>query len=202
MSQTSSRGRATPVGSVELDWNLLELPGELHQPRESKDFKLYTTLQFNRSRTGTKYQRGAEPCPKTNLTVAFSISHDHQAVGIYGHYTLVNGDETSFYRHLIRDFGIPNQEGKDKWTAYKFSRNVYDTFAPIHAERICAAVDELPDPEVFLVEALSQQSDADFVGQDDSQSTLSYSQESAQKPPSSQTTEPVFKKPKGKGTRK
>ncbi|KAI9781330.1 MAG: hypothetical protein M1835_004329 [Candelina submexicana] len=130
--------------------------------------------------------------------LAFSVSHDHRAVRIYGHYALINGNDTSFYRHLIRDFSITDQDGKDKWTAYKFTRNVYDTFYPNHLGRICAAVDQLPDPEGFLVQPLSQQSNAESVEQDDSQSTPSYSQESLTRLPSSQTTEPVFKKPKGK----
>lgn len=129
--------------------------------------------------------------------LAFSVSHDHQAVKIYGHYALIDGKDTSFYRHLIHHFSIISQDGKDKWTAYKFTRNVYDTFVPIHLKRIYAAVDQLPDPEVFLVEPLSQQSNAESVEQDDSQSTPSYSQESLSRLPSSQTTEPVFKKPKG-----
>jgi len=133
--------------------------------------------------------------------LAFSVSHDHRAVRIYGHYALINGNETSFYRHPIRNFDITDQDGKDKWTAYKFTRNVYDTFVPIHLERIRIAVDQLPDPDVFLVQPLSQQSNAQSLEQDDSQSTPSYSQESLPRLPSSQTTEPVFKKLKGKDTR-
>ena len=129
--------------------------------------------------------------------LAFSVSHDNEAVRIYGHYALTNGRETSFYRHLIRKFDFTDQEGKERWTTYKFTRNIYDTFVPIHLERICAVVDQLPDPDIFLVESLSQQSNAECVEQDDSQSTPSYSQESVLRLPSSQTTEPVFKKPKG-----
>lgn len=36
--------------------------------------------------------------------LAFSISHDHSSVRIYGHYPLVEGDKTSFYRHPIHKF--------------------------------------------------------------------------------------------------
>ncbi|KAI9670787.1 MAG: hypothetical protein M1817_003898 [Caeruleum heppii] len=134
--------------------------------------------------------------------LAFSVSHDNRVVRIYGHYALIDGKDTSFYRHLIKSFDIVSDDGKDKWLTYKFTRNVYDTFVPLHLKRICAAVDQLPDPEAFLVEPLSQQSNAESVEQGDSQSAPSYSQESASRLPSSQTTEPVFKKPKGKGTRK
>jgi len=132
--------------------------------------------------------------------LAFSVSHDNEAVRIYGHYALIVGAETRFYRHSVHKFDITAQDGKDKWTAYRFTRNVYDTFVPIHLERIRAAVDQLPDPDIFLVEPLSQQSNAESFEQDDSQPSPSFSQESLPRLASSQTTEPVFKKPKGKDT--
>lgn len=34
-------------------------------------------------------------------------------------------------------------DGKDKWTAYKFTKNVYDIWISIHLKRICLAIDEL-----------------------------------------------------------
>ena len=136
---------------------------------------------------------------RTILT--FSVSHDHQAVRIYGHYVLINGKDTSFYRHLIRNFSITDQDGKDKWTAYTFTKNIYDTFVPIHLERIYAAVDQLPDPEVFLVKPFSQQLNAESFEQDDSQSAMPWSQESMSKLPSSQRSMPEFKKPRGNSAR-
>ena len=33
--------------------------------------------------------------------LAFSISHDHTSVRIYGHYPVIKGDKTTFYRHPI-----------------------------------------------------------------------------------------------------
>lgn len=134
--------------------------------------------------------------------LAFSVSHDNEAVRIYGHYALINEAETHFYRHTIRKFDFTEQDGKDKWTAYKFTRNVYDTFVPIHLERIRVAIDQLPDPEVFLVEPLSQQSNPDLGEQDDSQLTASYSDERAPRLRSSQTSEPEFKKPKVRGAKR
>ncbi len=131
--------------------------------------------------------------------LTYSISHDNEGVRIYGHYALINGKDTSFYRHPIRNFDITDQDGKEKWTAYKFTRNVYDKFYPIHHERICSAVDQLPNPEDFDVESFSQQSTLDSFDQNDSQLTTSYSQQTEPELPSSQTSEPVFKKPKGNG---
>ena len=131
--------------------------------------------------------------------LTFSVSHDHRAVRIYGHYVLINGKDTSFYRHLLRDFSITDQDGKDKWTAYKFTVSVYNDFRRIHYERVCSAVDQLPDPEDFAVESFSQQSNLESFEQNDSQLTTSLSQQTESELPSSQTSEPVFKKPKGRG---
>ncbi|OAA47106.1 hypothetical protein NOR_02742 [Metarhizium rileyi] len=40
---------------------------------------------------------------------AFSISHDHRSVRIYGHYPVLEGKETKYYRHLIHlDFDHPS----------------------------------------------------------------------------------------------
>jgi len=42
-------------------------------------------------------------------------------------------------------------DGKEKWTAYKFTKNVYDKWMPTHLKRICSVIDELlldPDFEV------------------------------------------------------
>lgn len=58
--------------------------------------------------------------------LAFSLSHDNTIVRIFGHYALIEGELTTFYRHPIRKFDFTEQDGKEKWTAYKFTRNVYD----------------------------------------------------------------------------
>ncbi|MCJ1395927.1 hypothetical protein MMC18_008813 [Xylographa bjoerkii] len=56
--------------------------------------------------------------------LAFSISHDNEAVRIFGHYSVIDGDKTTFYRHPIHKFDFTALDGKDKWTAYKFTKNV------------------------------------------------------------------------------
>ncbi|KAK0612593.1 hypothetical protein B0T17DRAFT_593504 [Bombardia bombarda] len=73
--------------------------------------------------------------------LAFSISHNDEMVKIYGHYPVIDGNKTTFYRHPIREFVL---ESKEKWTAYTFTRNVYDTWMPTHLKRICSVIDELP----------------------------------------------------------
>jgi hypothetical protein len=90
--------------------------------------------------------------------LAFSISHDDRTVRIYGHYPVIDGNKTKFYRHLIHEFSFVANRGEAKWTAYKFTKNVYDIWMPAHFKRICSAIDELPSIEV------SQQSEAGESG--------------------------------------
>jgi hypothetical protein len=58
--------------------------------------------------------------------LAFSISHNHQIVRIYSYYPIIDGKKTTFYRHPIREFSFTKLDSKEKWTAYKFTKNVYD----------------------------------------------------------------------------
>ena len=74
--------------------------------------------------------------------LTFSISHDHTCAKIYGHYPVIEGDKTTFYRHPIRQFFFTN--GKERWIAYKFTKNVYDIWMPKLHELICSAIDDLP----------------------------------------------------------
>ena len=46
--------------------------------------------------------------------LAFSISHDHSTVRIYGHYPMIDRNKTTFYYHLIRKFDFTELNGKDK----------------------------------------------------------------------------------------
>ena len=76
--------------------------------------------------------------------LAFSISHDHHSVRIYGHYPIIDGPNTTFYRHPIYNFDFTTLDGKEKWTTYKFTKNVYDIWMPTHFKRICSVIDQLP----------------------------------------------------------
>lgn len=93
--------------------------------------------------------------------LAFSISHDHRTVRTYGHYTLIDGNNTTFYRHPIHRFDFTALDGKEKWTAFKFVRNVYNVWMPMHSNRICSTIDRLPSGLDF---GLSQQSELQFPG--------------------------------------
>ncbi|KAK6396216.1 hypothetical protein LTR81_025960, partial [Elasticomyces elasticus] len=85
------------------------------------------------------------------VILVFSISHDHSTVRIHGHYPVTEGKNTAYYRHPVRKFDFTEQDGKEKWTAYKFTKNVYDVWMTMHFARICSVIDELPPNIAFEV---------------------------------------------------
>ncbi|KAL7806796.1 hypothetical protein V8C44DRAFT_360364 [Trichoderma aethiopicum] len=89
--------------------------------------------------------------------LAFSVSHDHRLVRIYGHYPVINGEDTKYYRHPIHTFDFTAYDGRDKWTSYRFIKSVYDAWMPAHFEGICSAIDQLPSDLNFGVPSLSHE---------------------------------------------
>ena len=77
--------------------------------------------------------------------VSFSVSHDHHFVRLDGYYPVIDGKNTRYYRHPIYEFSFTTMDGKEKWTAYRFVKNIYDKWMPDHFKRICSAIDQLPD---------------------------------------------------------
>ncbi|CAF9926389.1 MAG: hypothetical protein GOMPHAMPRED_004125 [Gomphillus americanus] len=77
--------------------------------------------------------------------LAFSISHDDSSVRIYGYYPVIQLDQITYHRHRISGFDMQAADGKDRWTAYKFVKSVYQTWVPSHLERIRSVLDELPE---------------------------------------------------------
>jgi len=75
--------------------------------------------------------------------LVFLISHDHSTVRIYGHYALIDGNKTTFYCYPVKKFDFTSEEGKDKWTSYKFIKNIYYTWMPTYLKRICSVIDNL-----------------------------------------------------------
>lgn len=131
--------------------------------------------------------------------LAFSVSHDYRDVRIYGHYAVIDGATTRFYRRLIDEFSIVSRDGKDKWTAYQFVKNVYDIFVPTHLERIRSALDQLPDPTLHQPsQQLSSVESASQQDQNESQPSVSHSQDVEPETPSSHAIEPMFKKPRSR----
>ena len=85
----------------------------------------------------------------------FSVSHNDEEARIYGHYAVINGTETTFYRHAIRKFNFTDLNGKEKWTAYTLVQNIYDIWSLRQFERIRSVIDELPAEQDFGVSLAS-----------------------------------------------
>jgi hypothetical protein len=88
--------------------------------------------------------------------LAFSVSHDYRSARIYGHYAVIDGANTTFYRHPIHEFCFTALEGREKWTAHRFTKNVYSTWMPTHLKRLCSAIDRLPSGLDFDVPPLPE----------------------------------------------
>lgn len=96
--------------------------------------------------------------------LAFSITHDHSNVHIYGHYPVIDGKDTKYYRYVIDEFSFTAREGKEKWTTYKFTKNVYDNWVPYHFKRICSAIDGIPSNISFDVSQGSELRFSSYTG--------------------------------------
>ncbi|KAK4641690.1 hypothetical protein QC761_512900 [Podospora bellae-mahoneyi] len=88
--------------------------------------------------------------------LAFSVSHDHISVRIYGHYPVIAGEGIKYYRQPIHKFDFTTLDGQGKWMAYRFKKNVYDTWMPKHFENICSAIHKLPSDLDLDVPPLSE----------------------------------------------
>jgi hypothetical protein len=75
--------------------------------------------------------------------LTFSVSHDHRSVRLYGYYPIIDGSKVKIYRHPIHAFDITALDGKERWTAYKFTIGVYN-HAHALLTKIRSVVDELP----------------------------------------------------------
>ncbi|ROW10268.1 hypothetical protein VMCG_01927 [Cytospora schulzeri] len=138
--------------------------------------------------------------------LAFSISHDHRSVRIYGHYPVIDGQDIKYYRYPIHDFSFTVLDGREKWTAYRLTKNIYDEWMPAHFKKICSAIDQLPSDLDFDVPPLPEatglsqdlggllQSDA-APEEQDTQSSHAVQQEAT--PDTSFTRPSVVKKRKG-----
>ncbi|KAI0855415.1 hypothetical protein F4860DRAFT_521591 [Xylaria cubensis] len=76
--------------------------------------------------------------------LGFSVSHNHEAVQIYGHYPVIDEKGIKYHRHCISSFFFNQPDGAKKWAAYQFIKNVYDIWMPYHWKRICSVIDQLP----------------------------------------------------------
>ena len=126
--------------------------------------------------------------------LAFSISHDAMLVRIYGHYAMIENRVATFWRHCLHTYDF-TRNGREKWTAYRFTKNVYSEFSPDLHKLICSAIDQIPLGAVPQRSSLPQQAPLSDSFSTNPESERGDSQELASRTPGSQDTE-TFKKPR------
>jgi hypothetical protein len=70
----------------------------------------------------------------------------------HGHLDLILRGSLQLFQNPIR-LGFRVTE---KWAAYKFTKNVYDIWMPVHFKRMCSVIDELPPDVHFEVSRESE----------------------------------------------
>ncbi len=86
--------------------------------------------------------------------LCYSISLNDRDVRIYAHYAEIDGLETKCYRYLLKEFGILSEDGKEKWTAFQFVRNIQESRSPVLLKLIKSAIDQLPDPPLESLQSV------------------------------------------------
>jgi hypothetical protein len=101
------------------------------------------------------------------MILGFSISFDFETVKIYAHYPVVteknDATKVDYHRHEVNNFSFTTQNGRDRWTCYKFAMAIYNDWVPKHFDRLCSAIDQLPEFDVDV--------DADGSGSGDAADT-------------------------------
>ncbi|KAL7822971.1 hypothetical protein V8C26DRAFT_418645 [Trichoderma gracile] len=90
--------------------------------------------------------------------LGWSIAHNHRRVEISAHYPVIYGDITNFHRKMIHSFDFSDPKC-DRWAAYRFTRNLYDTWMPAHFANICSAIEKLPNQWPRYVDSIDESHD-------------------------------------------
>ncbi|KAL2800598.1 hypothetical protein BJX66DRAFT_291158 [Aspergillus keveii] len=99
--------------------------------------------------------------------LGFSISFDFETVKIHAHYPVVteknDATKVDYHCHEVNNFSFTTQNGRDRWTCYKFVMAIYNDWVPKLFDRLCSAIDQLPEFDVDV--------DADGPGSGDAADT-------------------------------
>jgi hypothetical protein len=76
------------------------------------------------------------------MILGFSIMHNSSEVRIYGYYPVISRPEIRYNAHVISSFSLNSET---RWNSYKFVMAVHHKWAPLHLERICSAIEQLPE---------------------------------------------------------
>jgi hypothetical protein len=68
---------------------------------------------------------------------------------------LIQVKVVKFYLNLSNSI-FAELDGREKWTSYKFTKNVYDIWMPTHFERICSVIHMLPSDLDFEISEQSE----------------------------------------------
>ncbi|KAL8767365.1 MAG: hypothetical protein Q9209_006128 [Squamulea sp. 1 TL-2023] len=108
--------------------------------------------------------------------LTFSVSHDQSWVRLFGHYPVIDGANTQYYRHKIHAFDITTLNGKEKWTTYNFVMGVYDHSLTL-LKKLQSVIDDIPtdfnsglddrskplEPPIYAPSGVSQHSQQQFM---------------------------------------
>ena len=97
--------------------------------------------------------------------LAFSVSHSNDEVRIHAYYPVSKDvPKVLYYRHEIAKYFFQTNNGRERWTAFRFVASIYQDWAPNHLKEICRLLDELPLPAQST--GLSQKLEASSVSTD------------------------------------
>ncbi|KAF4546982.1 Hypothetical protein D9617_77g092360 [Elsinoe fawcettii] len=93
------------------------------------------------------YRRAGRTEEVHRRVLGFTISHDDAIERIHAYYPEINGDETTYWRKVIKEFAIGSHNGEQRWASYRFTLNVCEIFALRLLEQLKRVINELPDPQ-------------------------------------------------------
>ena len=134
---------------------------------------------------------GNQASQLSGQVLVFSISHDNERAKMYGHFAVIQGEQTTFYRHFVASFVLNYEESQGRKRTHDFVREVYHSFYPEHLKRIRDALAEMDDPRAqsmtSIISVEESESQEVEVSASSSQETAGFKKPSA----------PASKKQKG-----
>ncbi|KAJ5330568.1 hypothetical protein N7476_000351 [Penicillium atrosanguineum] len=96
--------------------------------------------------------------------LGFSISHELEGFRVYAYYPELDDGKVSFYRWPVAQTNIWAKE--NRWTCYRFVKNLDREFLPIHTHRLMRVLEGVPDPDEdgFGVDVDGPDSQVSLVG--------------------------------------
>ncbi|KAI9046167.1 uncharacterized protein KD926_004005 [Aspergillus affinis] len=72
------------------------------------------------------------------------IIHNHCEVEIYVNFARIENGQATYHYELLEGFSFTWEEGRNRWSSYKFVMAFYENWVPMHLERLRSAIDDLP----------------------------------------------------------